>query len=358
MMTDKVLYSDLAIAPGKYIAEILEGFGMTQADLARRMGRPATTINEIIQGNKSITPETALQLEVALRVPAVFWLNLESQFALTKARQLENTESLQEVDLLKEFPFADMAKLGWVSAVRSAAEKVFELKRFLGVSSLASLSSVRAYGLAFRKKGQASAFALAAWLRHAELEALKIETATFDLVRLKALLPDIRALSLLQPEVFVPHLQVLLASCGVALVIQPHLPKTYVHGAVFWMADKPVLVVTIRGRWADVFWFTLFHEIGHLVLHGKKSILEATSPENIDLENEANCFARDSLISASDFARVADLGVFSAVKVQAFAASIGVHAGIVVGRLQHEYLLPKTHLLGLRQQYIWETKTL
>ncbi len=88
-----MLYSDLAIAPGKYIAEILEGFGMTQADLARRMGRPATAINEIIQGTKSITPETALQLEVALRVPAVFWLNLESQFALTKAHQLENSKN-------------------------------------------------------------------------------------------------------------------------------------------------------------------------------------------------------------------------------------------------------------------------
>jgi HTH-type transcriptional regulator / antitoxin HigA len=359
MMTDKMLYSDLAIAPGAYIAEVLEDYGMSQAELARRMGRPAQAINEIVQGTKSITSETALQLERTLRVPASIWLNLEVQYQLTKARQLENEASMQEVGLLDQFPYSDMVKLGWVARVRVASEKVLELKRYLGVSSLAGLSQSNTYGLAFRKKGKASPYALAAWLRHAELEAIKISTDAFDLAKLKMSLPEIRALSRLSPDEFVPRLQALLASCGVALVIQPHLPKTYAHGAVFWMADKAVLIVTIRGRWADVFWFTLFHELGHLVLHGKKAILE--SDESVDatfleLEAEANNFARDSLISPRDFVMIQRVRVYSSVEVQTFAASINVHSGIVVGRLQHENLLPKTHLNGLRQQYTWQVE--
>lgn len=359
MMTEATLQSDLAIPPGEYIAEVLEAYGMSQAELARRMGRPAQAINEIIKGEKAIIPETALQLEKVLGLPATFWLGLESQYRLTKARQSEGVESANEADLLDHFPYKEMVKLGWVAAARKANEKVLELRRYLGVSSLRSLDDIHAFNLAFRKRGKASPYAIAAWLRHAELEAIKIATAPFDLGRLKALLPEIRALTVLEPEVFVPKLASLLASCGVALVIQPHLPKTYAHGAVFWMGDKAVLVITIRGKWADIFWFTLFHEIGHLVLHGKKSILEedgSDDPEFRRLEEDADGFSRDTLIDPDDYRDFVWRGSFTYASVSTFAQEIGVHSGIVVGRLHYnKYLLP-THLHPLRQQYVWKKK--
>lgn len=356
MMTEAALQSDLAIPPGEYIAEVLEEYGMSQAELARRMGRPAQAVNEIIKGEKSITPDTALQLEKVLGLPAALWLGLESEYQLTKARQMEEVDSMREVGLVDEFPYREMVKLGWVPPARKPAEKVLELRGYLGVSSLRSLPNVHAFGLAFRKKGKASPYAVAAWLRHAELEAAKIHTEPFSLAGLKALLPEIRALTELEPEVFLPKLGELLASCGVALVIQPHLPKTYAHGAVFWVGDKAVLVVTIRGKWADIFWFTLFHEIGHLVLHGKKAILEEDSrddPEFNRLEEEADNFASSTLIDPDKFQRFIRKNNFSGVEVAAFAHSIGLHPGIVVGRLQHDRFIPPTHLHGLRQRYVW-----
>ncbi|WP_299428151.1 HigA family addiction module antitoxin [uncultured Meiothermus sp.] len=358
MMTEAALQSDLAIPPGEYISEVLEEYGMSQAELARRMGRPAQAVNEIVKGDKAITPDTALQLEKALGLPAALWLGLESQYQLTKARQTEGADSMLEVGLVDEFPYREMVKLRWVTPARKPADKVLALRGYLGVSSLGSVQNVHAYNLAFRKKGKASPYAVAAWLRHAELEAIKTPTAPFSLGRLKALLPEIRALTALEPEVFLPKLYDLLASCGVALVIQPHLPKTYAHGAVFWVGDKAVLVVTIRGKWADIFWFTLFHEIGHLVLHGKKSILEednSDDPEFTRLEEEANCFSRNTLIAPGDYESFIWKNSFTYADVSTFARHIGVHAGIVVGRLQYDKHLPPTHLHSLRQQYIWKT---
>lgn len=357
MMTEAALQSDLAIPPGEYIAEVLEEYGMSQAELARRMGRPAQAVNEIVKGDKVITPDTALQLEKALGLPAAFWLGLESQYQLTKARQIEEADSMLEVGLVDEFPYREMVKLGWIAPARKPTDKVLELRAYLGVSSLKSLPNVHAFGLAFRKKGKASPYAVAAWLRHAELEAMKIPTALFNLGKLRAILPEIRALTVLEPKDFLPKLYHLLASCGVALVIQPHLPKTYAHGAVFWVGDKAVLVVTIRGKWADIFWFTLFHELGHLVLHGKKAILEEDSsndPEFTRLEEQANAFSRDTLIDPDEYERFVWQNSFTIADVSAFARKVGIHAGIVVGRLHHDKFLPLTHLHGLRQQYVWK----
>ena len=80
MMTEAHFMSDLAIPPGEYLAEVLTELGLNQAELARRMGRPAQAINEIIKGEKTITPETSIQLEKVVGVPAHIWSRLESEF--------------------------------------------------------------------------------------------------------------------------------------------------------------------------------------------------------------------------------------------------------------------------------------
>lgn len=85
MVMNSKAYPDTAIPPGEYLREEIEARGITQKELARRMGRPLNTINEIIHGKKSITAETALQLEEAMpEIPARFWLNLETDYQLIK----------------------------------------------------------------------------------------------------------------------------------------------------------------------------------------------------------------------------------------------------------------------------------
>ena len=357
MATEKRVYSDLPIPPGEYLAEVIAGRGIAQAELARRLGRPIQAVNEIIKGEKAITPATALQLERALDVPAHIWTGLESRCQLIKARLEEKKQIQKESGYLKQTPYRQLAGLDCVERARDNEHKIRELHRFYGVSSLANLPGIKAYEASFRcgRAREASCYALAAWIRCAELRAAEVQAETFDKVKLRKSLNDIRALSTKDPAEFVPELKELLARHGVVLVLLPHFPKTYAHGATFWIKpDKAVLLMSLRGGWADIFWFSLFHETGHILLHGKRMFIDErkVSPELARQEKEADDFAADLLVGAGRFGEFVHRADFSEAAIEAFARKIGVSAGIVVGRLQHEGLLrPDSKLNRLRDRF-------
>jgi len=350
---------DIAIPPGEFLEETLEALNMSQAELARRTGRPTQVINEIIKGTKEITADTALQFEKVLATPAQFWLNLESDYRLTLARLEEQRALEEQVALLDQFPYADMAKQGLVPKVRSAVQRVLELLKFFGVASLQRVSSLRVPAAAFRKAGgeKASSYALAAWLRWGENKATKIEVGTFDVNRLRQIAHDIRGMTNEPPNECIPRLEQRLAACGVALVIVPHFPKTYAQGATFWADHKAVVMMSLRYRWADIFWFSLLHELAHVILHGKKDIFiegEKSREQRIKTqEEEANTFARDELIPPQRYKSFVLTHDFSSAAVRAFAVSVGVASGIVVGRLQHDKNLGHADLTALRVRYVW-----
>jgi HTH-type transcriptional regulator/antitoxin HigA len=359
METNQQFNSDLAIPPGEYLLEVTEELDMPQAELARRMGRPNQAISEIIKGHKAITPETALQLEEVVGVPAHIWTGLEADYQLAKAREEFTRQVEAEAEAVTRFPYPEMAKMGLVKATRNRIEKVKELRRFFGIASLFNLAEVRSYAPAFRQtnKGAVSHEALAVWLRAGEQAARRIETQPYDAKRLKELLPALRSLTKEPPERFEPQLKVMLAECGVALVLLPHLPKTFTQGATFWPSkDKAVLMMTLRGSWADIFWFSLFHELGHILLHDKRHVfLEdgAPDPEWQQQEEEADRFAQQTLIPDAAYERfIGETFHFTEATIKAFADTIGICPGIVTGRLQHDKRLPHTSHMH-RSQLKW-----
>lgn len=349
--------SDLAISPGEYLAEVVRELGMNQAELAQRMDRPVQAVNEIMSGAKAIVPETALQLERVTGVPAHIWTGLEAEYRLTLARQKDQKQVEEQSDLVDEFPYVALSKLGLVAKTRKPAERVVELCRFFGVVSLRQIRDVDDYAPAFRAgTGQASANALAAWLRMAALKAIEMPTKPLDKQKLQAAVPEMRRLTREPPARFEPALKQLLADHGVALIIQPHLPKTYVHGATFWLSqDKAVIVMTLRGSWADVFWFSFFHELAHVLRHAKREVfLEDGEYKKgrVDLETEADAYAGDTLIPAEPYAEFVGAGNFSAFSILEFSRSIEIAPGIVTGRLQHDKeLRPNVH--AHRVRYKW-----
>ena len=361
MTTDRIFYSDLAVPPGEYLAEVLEEKGISQAELARRMGRPIPAINEIVKGDKAITSETALQLEQVLGVPAHIWAGLESQYQLVKARANEQAQLEKDIPLLKQIPFVELARLGFVKKTRIAFEKIKELQRFFGVSALANMPQVKAFAPAFRCSGKrkASPYALAAWLRCGEIKAREIETKPFSKEKLEAVLVEAKKMTSQSPEVYLPILKRMLAEAGVALVILPHLPKTYAHGATFWPGpEKAMVLMSIRGSWADMFWFSLFHELAHVLKHDKRLTFindGDCNPEVKKQEDEANAFAGDQLIPAKAYDAFLQQEQFGAAAIRSFAREMGVHPGIVIGRLQHDNRLPvATALNRMRERYIWK----
>jgi len=296
MATEKIVHSDLPIPPGEYLAEVIAVKGIAQAELARRIGRPIQAVNEIIKGEKAITPETALQLERALDVPAHIWTGLESRCQLIKARLKEKKQLQKESEYLTRTPYKQLADLDCVEKTRDNEHKIRELHRFYGVSSLANLPGIKAYEASFRGGGarEASNYALAAWIRCAELRASEAPAESFDRTKLRKSLSDIRILSTRAPSVFVPGLRQILAGCGVILVLLPPFPRTYARGATFWIKpDKAVLLVNMRGKWEDIFWFSFFHELGHILLHKKRMFIDErkVSREMAPLEKEADRFA-------------------------------------------------------------------
>lgn len=361
MATERELHSDLAVPPGEYLEEVIAELGMTKDELARRMGRPATKLSSIFKGAKAITPDTAMQLEKVVGVPANIWLGLESEYRLALAHREEKEQLAAETELLTPFCYSKLAELGLVRKLSNRSEKVRELQGFFGVATLASVGAVRQYQAAFRVgKARARAtnpHAVASWLRMGELRAQDVGCCPFARTRLEAYLDEMRGMTLQTPDEFDDPLAESLAECGVALVIAPHFPGTKAHGATFWPArDKAVLMLTIRGRWADIFWFSLFHELGHILLHGQRDIFiedDSASPGQERQEEEADAFAATLLVPPPAYSAFVDRANFYPNAIAAFARETGVDSGIVVGRLQHDGYLPPEWGNKLRTRYVW-----
>jgi HTH-type transcriptional regulator/antitoxin HigA len=364
MRTEEDNHSNLAIPPGEYLEEVITELGMTKDELARRMNRPAPKLSAIFKGDKAITPDTALQLEKVVGVPAHIWSGLETEYRLTLARlqkEKEKDRLTEETRLVTKYCYNELVKLSYVKKRTKPIEKVIELQRYFGVTSLFNIEHLFRYQAAFRcgKKDndRRSIEAVAAWLRIGELEAQHMDCAPFNKKNLYRLLPTMRRMTKEDPKDFETKLKKALQEAGVVLVISPNFPRTYAHGATFWLGkDKAVLMMTIRGSWADIFWFSLFHEVGHLLLHNRQSVfleVDDHNPEFQKQEDEADRFASNTLIPQTEYERFIKRGSFYPKDMVRIADKSGIDVGVVVGRLQHDNYLKRSWHNNLRTRYVW-----
>lgn len=337
-------HPDYLVMPGEVIEDYLYHLGMTQAELATRTGLTKKTINEIIKGKSPVTPQTALKLERSLGRPAHFWSNLEQQYQEDRIRLMEKQQLESSLEWLKKVPVKAMIKLKWIPKLNDTYNQLNAVLRFFGVASPDQWESVwREYQVVYRqtKKYKTSAHSVSAWLRQGELIAQTLHCNSFDRKAFQKVLDDIRELTTEKPEAFIETLVSICASVGVAVVFVPELPKTGVYGATRWMNDKAVIQLSFRYKSNDHFWFTFFHEAGHVIKHGRKEVFLEGSGLHKEKEKDADKFAMDKLIPP------AKLNQFkkrwdgrSLAPIEAFAHEIDIAPGIVVGRLQHDGLLP------------------
>ncbi|HSL84614.1 MAG TPA: HigA family addiction module antitoxin [Thermoanaerobaculia bacterium] len=351
--------------PGETLQEVLDERQITQAELAERMGRPKKTINEIVQGKAALTPETALQLERVLGVPAGFWNNLERNYREHEARREEEERLASSGEWMRKIPVRKMVELEWIDRHADPVGQARELLNFFGIASPERWRDV--FELPQASYRHTASFesetgSLAAWLRKGALEGQEIDCASFDRDRFKAVLVEARGITREPPEVFAKALVERCASAGVAVAFVPELPGCRANGATRWLSPRKALIqLSLRYRWADVFWFSFFHEAAHVLLHGKREVFieggDGAPGEAVEQkEREADRFAARLLIPPGELDRLRPRGGakgISKARVRAFADESGIHPGIVVGRLQHEGWLPHTHLNGLRTRLAW-----
>lgn len=352
------LQKALLSPPGDTIQETIEEMGMSQAELAERIGRPKEKINDVIKGREPISTETAFRLEKVLGIPASFWINREKEYR-KRVYEIEQQEKLaQQHDWLKGFPLRDMKKYGWLPNVKDKNILVGELLNFFGVASTHEWKRIyvaEEVSVAFRitLANTKSPHAMSAWLRKGELDAKKLKLANYDKIKFKNSLSEIKNLVRGFPDDFAEKLQQICAECGVAVVYVPTLPKAPISGASRWFHGKPLIQLSGRYRTDDHFWFTFYHEAGHILLHGKKDIfLENVEGTEIDKakEDNANLFASKYLLKESELQEIIDTAPLNEVMIKAFADKFNTSAGVIIGRLQHLGLINWTLGNHLRQK--------
>ena len=353
-------YPDEVSPPGETLLEVLEERGIAQSELAERTGRPRKTINEIVKGKAAITPETALQLERVLGIPASFWNAREAQYreSLAKREEAERFES--EVAWIEKFPVREMVKYRLIPESPDKMGKLYALLRFFGIASPEQWQSVwrdaAFHGAAFRKARKSNEYALSAWLRSGQIAGEQARCAEYNATAFREALREIRKLTLLPPAQFQPLLGELCGRCGVVVAFIRELPGSGASGATFWTVghSRPVIMLSLRYKTDDQLWFTFFHEAAHIILHGKKDLFIEGLDREDDREREANDFASQLLIPPERLRMfLGKAGHLSYDRVARFASELGIAAGIVVGRLQHDKVLPVTHLNALKRRLDW-----
>lgn len=348
---------DFVSPPGETLQDILDDIGMSQAELARRMGRPNKTINEIIKAETAILPRTALQLEKVLNIPASFWNNREKKYREYLAKKEEKKLLMQDVEWTRNFPINEMVKFGWIKRFIDKVTQFDEILKFFGVANIKQWGEIWNFEhIHFRKSSLNTEkfYLLSAWLRQGELLAREIGCSAYNQSLFLKNLYEIRHLTNEQPEKFITEIQNLCAQSGVAFVLVPELSRSGVWGATRWLSSTRALIqLSLRYKTNDHLWFTFFHEAGHIVKHGKKTPFIESDNYTDELEKEADEFAKDILIPEERYQKFINHGRLSGLRIRRFANEIGIHPGIVVGRLQHDKLVPFRNFNKLKIKYTW-----
>lgn len=326
---------DYIVTTGDYLAEWLENEGMTQAELARRVGVSKKHISELIAGNSALTQTVALNLEMATAIPARIWMAYETRYQQLLARKRKEQELAAEIGMLDAYPLAYMRKYGLVTTTkRQAGALVAQVAALFRMSSLSAHQNTwEARALAFRKSAYADKkpMGLAVWLRVGELQHEKADPIpSFDREGLLRLLPRFKSYTLEDPEEGIAKAIRDCERVGVRVCLTPKVPGVGVHGVTRWLNGTPLVQLSLLWKTDDQMWFTLMHELAHVLLHKDTTVYFEGS--NDECEREADRFAAEFFIPHNMREYIPLTRDIAAVT--ALAEQLDVAPGIILGQAQ------------------------
>ena len=359
MSTKNQFSPDYVIHPGEILGETLQARGISYNELAARCEVSPKHVSSIINGKSPITPDTAVMLERILDLKASFWLKLDSDYKLFIQREEEIKKLEAAITWARKFPIKELVFRGFLPTTTSDSKLVAALLDFFNVGSVGAWEKQYAdMAVQFRKSINKTDTTndenIAAWLKIGENKAKEIPTATFSKHQFKSALQKIRTLTIKTPTEFAPELVKICAENGVAIVFVKEFPKTKICGATYWLGgEKAILMLSLRYSWADIFWFTFFHEAGHLLLHSKDSlIVDGNELSGNTREDEANDFAANTLIPPEQYKSfLLEYARPDKSAITSFAKTLNIAPGIIVGRLQKEGRIPYSWFNDLRERY-------
>lgn len=334
-------FPDYAIHPGEYIEEILEARDMKKHDFAERSGVSVKTISHILNGKSLFSSDFAIVFEKVLGISADILMNLCTDYQMYESRNREKEELELKCNWVRQFPQKELLDYGIIPDTKDTHEKANALLEFFNVSTPEVWDEYyNKKAVSFRKSPtyNSSLVSTATWLRMGEKLATEVECDDFNKDIFKNNLAKIRNLTIENIDIFEPKMKELCAEAGVALVFVPELKDTHISGATEWISpDKALIIMSLRYKSDDHFWFTFFHEASHILLHNKKDIfIDNNDDKYSELEDEANNLARKILINQSTYRRFIKRKRLYKDDIKRFAIENRIAPGIVVGMMQHD----------------------
>jgi HTH-type transcriptional regulator / antitoxin HigA len=362
-MTERAAFHpDWISAPGDTIRDILKQRRISEAEFARKLGTSAEEIHKLLLGREAITSALAEKLGSSLGGSTAFWSAREKRYRDGLRELACQAKDDRTAEWLKNMPIADMVRFGWIPTEKTQHDKVAACLRFFGVDT------VEAWSAAYRAVMDSGVFrtsptfeskpgAVAAWLRRGELESAAIECGVWKPSTLQKGLQELRGLTRERdPSVFIPRLRRRLSESGVAVVVLRAPSGCRASGATrFLTKDKALMLLSFRYLSDDQFWFSVFHEVGHLLLHPHRLFIDAPGMPRSSEEKEANEFAANTLVLPEYQSELMDLPVDGRAVIR-FARKIGIAPGIVVGQMQHHGRLQGRQLNNLKRRYVWSAE--
>ena len=348
MATLNEYYPQEVLHPSNTLMDKLKEMRMSRKEFALRTGKPEKTVIAVLKGTSSITSEMAVLFENITKIPAHFWLNKQTHYNEYKARLKRKIAVENAEDWTRIFPYSEMANNKWVPTTRNIKEKTINLFEYFAVSThnawhklyMESELKVAAYATL---KHTHNPHAISAWLRQGEIQAENISAPAYNKKQFKDNLHTIKNIMAKHPKVFFKQLQKLCLEAGVKVFHTPKLPKVPISGSTRWLKNTPVIQLTARYKQNDRFWFTFFHEAGHILLHGKKYIsLKGIdfSEANPEKEQQAHKFAEEWTLSKKQEKEVLKALPLNEDDIIHFAKKFNTHPALIIGRLQHKELIP------------------
>lgn len=351
----------IAFHPGEYIKDLIEEMELSQKDFSKRLGVNEKVLSNLVNRKTSMNKDIAEKLATMMGTSVTVWLKLQLAYDAAILENRIDTEIKGDEAILNVLDYDYFVKLGVVRKAHSKEDKIRELRKYFSVASLNTLNN-RDFLVNFKsatsKECSKNIICANAWVQTAINLARDIETPKYNSKKLKLYLSEIRKMMLMETNEFVPRIRETLKECGVALVFLPHLKNSGINGAVKWLNnDKAMLAINVYETYADVFWLSFFHELKHIFQHKtSKTFIAAQNNTEVDtvdikLEQEADSFAMNSLITENVYNQFISKSIFTRNSIIDFADKVGIHPGIVVGRLQHDGFLDFKAFNDLRIKY-------
>lgn len=350
-----------ASAPGTTIGAALAERRITTAQFAAMMDMPQREAEQLLEGDLAITVSLARRLSETVGASSTFWLTREAQY-------VEDCARVEADRWAQRLPVMQMASFGWIERPQTWQQQIEVCLDFFDVPDVNAWEERydREVGAAHYRTSPSFDLDLAvttAWFRAAErLTEKRAALPMFDQMAFGAALTDIRRLTRERdPEKFIPELVAISARCGVHVAVLPAPKGCPASGAARSYRGRPLIQLSARHLSDDHFWFTFFHEAGHVLNHrledGFIDTFEGVDED--DLEAEANDFASECILGAHGRElRHQKLGGWNHREVIRFAQSLEISPGVFVGQLQHSGAVPIDHFNRLKRRYRWNDNRL